>query len=117
MIDLLLDCGVFSKVLAGHGNYCQLSGTPVSELDYWSLQNAAEGAAASSRGGTTLKKSACRNPSAISFVRSRMLYARAALNARGLVHFGLRHIRESLRAFHTEGWTNVASQTSSTGSP
>lgn len=35
-----------------------------------------------------------RKPSDIVFVRSRMLYARAALNARGLVHFGLRHIRK-----------------------
>ncbi|KAH6650717.1 hypothetical protein F5144DRAFT_57723 [Chaetomium tenue] len=31
-------------------------------------------------------------PSEISFARNRMLYARAALNARGLVQFGLRHI-------------------------
>lgn len=35
-----------------------------------------------------------RPPSDISFVRNRMLYARAALSARGLVHFGLRHIRK-----------------------
>lgn len=35
-----------------------------------------------------------RKPTEIHFVRSRMLYARATLNARGLVRFGLRHIRE-----------------------
>lgn len=35
-----------------------------------------------------------RKPTEIIFVRSRMLYARAALNARGMVHFGLRHIRK-----------------------
>lgn len=29
----------------------------------------------------------------INFVRSRMLYARPALNAKGSVQFGLRHIR------------------------
>lgn len=40
-----------------------------------------------------------RSPSDISFIRNRMLYARAALNARGLVHFGLRHIRECLGSF------------------
>ena len=34
-----------------------------------------------------------RLPSSISFVRSRMMYARAALNAQGNVRFGLRHIR------------------------
>lgn len=37
-----------------------------------------------------------RRPAEILFVRNRMLYARAALNARGLVHFGLRHIRKLL---------------------
>ena len=36
-----------------------------------------------------------RTHSEIVFARNRMLYARAALNARGLVHFGLRHIRMS----------------------
>ncbi|KAK8050638.1 RNA-directed DNA polymerase [Apiospora phragmitis] len=33
-----------------------------------------------------------RSTTDIKFVRNRMLYARPALNARGLVHFGLRHI-------------------------
>jgi telomerase reverse transcriptase len=32
-------------------------------------------------------------PANIIFVRNRMLYARAALNAQGGVRFGLRHIR------------------------
>jgi telomerase reverse transcriptase len=36
---------------------------------------------------------ALRTPSNIVFVRNRMLYARAALNAQGSVTFGLRHIR------------------------
>lgn len=36
------------------------------------------------------------SPGNISFVRSRMLYARGALNARGEVRFGLRHIRKCL---------------------
>lgn len=36
-----------------------------------------------------------RNPAAIPFVRSRMFYARAAVNAKGKVTFGLRHIRKS----------------------
>jgi len=34
-----------------------------------------------------------RKPSTITLVRSRMLYARAALNAKGGVRFGMRHIR------------------------
>lgn len=37
-------------------------------------------------------------PGDILFVRNRMLYARAALNAKGTVRFGLRHIREFLSA-------------------
>lgn len=35
-----------------------------------------------------------RAPSDLVFVRNRMLFARAALNARGHVQFGLRHIRK-----------------------
>ena len=34
-------------------------------------------------------------PASIVFVRNRMLYARAALNAQGGVRFGFRHIRKS----------------------
>ena len=34
-----------------------------------------------------------KSPSAITFVRNRMFYARAVLNAKGKVRFGLRHIR------------------------
>ncbi|MCJ1286569.1 hypothetical protein MMC26_005915 [Xylographa opegraphella] len=41
-------------------------------------------------------KSASRNPNSISFVRNRMMHARSALNAKGEVQFGLRHIRKSL---------------------
>lgn len=94
MIDLLLDCGIFTKVTAGRGNYTQLSGIPVSELDYWPSQDGlADKAPNQPRREGTTPESMCRTPSAITFVRSRMLYARAALNARGLVHFGLRHIR------------------------
>lgn len=38
-------------------------------------------------------KSSIHNPSSIVFVRSRMLYSRAELNAQGGVRFGFRHIR------------------------
>ena len=37
------------------------------------------------------------SPSTINFVRNRMFYARAALNTKGRVTFGLRHIRKSGR--------------------
>lgn len=35
-----------------------------------------------------------KSPATIIFVRNRMFYARAALNAKGKVRFGLRHIRK-----------------------
>lgn len=89
MIDLLLDCAIFRFVKAGKGNLYQLGGIPISELDPLTKAADKEVAllASSSADNAELR------PSDISFVRSRMLYARAALNARGLVHFGLRHIR------------------------
>ncbi|KAL1879940.1 hypothetical protein VTK73DRAFT_6636 [Phialemonium thermophilum] len=93
MIDLLLDCAVFTEVASGRGNYCQLSGIPVSELSCCPRPPpglVAETPSSSRRGGSGTV--AARSPSTITFVRSRMLYARAALNARGLVQFGLRHI-------------------------
>lgn len=94
MIDLLLDCSIFSKVAAGRDNYQQLSGIPVSDLDYRPVPST-EAAPASVANQGKQRPETGRSPSEITFVRSRMLYARAALNARGLVHFGLRHIRKS----------------------
>ena len=46
--------------------------------------------------GEQLVDDIAKTPSEIVFVRNRMLYARAALNAHGVVHFGLRHIRKTL---------------------
>ncbi|KAF3762316.1 hypothetical protein M406DRAFT_332695 [Cryphonectria parasitica EP155] len=66
MINLLLDCSVFLPVEAGRGNYYQLSVKDPSTFE--------------------------RKPTDVIFVRSRIFYARAALNARGLVHFGFKHI-------------------------
>ena len=43
--------------------------------------------------GSSLQ-STCNSPAAITLVRNRMFYARPALNAKGRVTFGLRHIRE-----------------------
>lgn len=105
MINLLLDCSIFLPVKAGQGNYYQLSGkfahpeqtyraslrsqagTPIFECEQIDVPS-----------GSTVKGLATfeRKPTDIIFVRSRMLYARAALNARGSIHFGLRHIREFL---------------------
>lgn len=95
MLDLLLDCSVFVAVKAGKGNYNQLTGMQMSEMD--PLTTVGTTPKSSSSKDSDRKKapgSTFRQPSEITFVRSRMMYARAALNARGNVHFGLRHIRK-----------------------
>jgi len=89
MIDLLLDCSIFISIKAGKDNLYQVCGTPIAEL-----QPLARDQPNNMRADTSGMPQALR-PTDISFVRSRMMYARAALNARGLVHFGLRHIRMS----------------------
>ncbi|CAG5183403.1 uncharacterized protein ALTATR162_LOCUS10563 [Alternaria atra] len=77
------------------GNYYQLSGVPVSEvrLDEPQKSNTAKVSADQEAVDKLSRiKSECKTPGAITFVRSRMLYAKAALNAKGGVRFGLRHI-------------------------
>ncbi|KAI1459102.1 hypothetical protein F4805DRAFT_101660 [Annulohypoxylon moriforme] len=82
MLDLLFDCAIFIAVEAGANNFCQINGKPLSEVEAHSHEKT---------GGKLIGNTA-KTPSEIVFVRNRMLYARAALNARGVVHFGLRHI-------------------------
>ena len=41
-----------------------------------------------------VSQSTVNSPATMNFVRNRMFYARPALNAKGRVTFGLRHIRE-----------------------
>lgn len=106
MINMLLDCAIFIPIQIGQSNYYQLSGqkpflgsqkmcltsgagSPIFESDPISNQIVAPPIDVA--GGTAALE---RKPTDIQFVRSRMLYARATLNARGMVHFGLRHIRE-----------------------
>ncbi|KAK4128774.1 hypothetical protein N657DRAFT_629813 [Parathielavia appendiculata] len=101
MIGLLLDCAIFRPVKAGKGNFHQLSGIPLSELE--PLMNVGDKGKSPPTASDT--KNVALRPSDISFVRSRMLYARAALNAQGLVHFGLRHI--PLPDRHDEGTIHV----------
>ncbi|KAL8703103.1 MAG: hypothetical protein Q9201_003694, partial [Fulgogasparrea decipioides] len=98
MLDLILDCAIYMGVESGKGIFYQLSGIPLTEL-----QPVATGKPSTLALGsdpeparpvqpTTRAKPACKQPSAITFVRNRMFYARAALNAMGKVRFGLRHI-------------------------
>lgn len=117
MIDLLLDCGIFLPVENGRGNYHQLSGgsvfniittaylinyigQPLGELKALPDTNRVAEVNAAKSNSKQAKSStisgAMRTPANIVFVRNRMLYARAALNAQGGVRFGLRHIRKLL---------------------
>jgi telomerase reverse transcriptase len=106
MIDLILDTGVFLAIESSHGAYHQLSGEesfyildipltcvigcPLSELQCLADHNPKNDQAVKS---TPVNPKEPRHPSNINFVRNRMMYARAALNAQGSVRFGLRHIR------------------------
>ncbi|KAL8370639.1 hypothetical protein RB595_000827 [Gaeumannomyces hyphopodioides] len=91
MIDLLLDYSVFVSVHAGSGNYYQLSGKSLNDLEPPTSSSAPQATYQNGQGPGS-SSSTEKSPAAIVFVRSRMLYSRAALNARGAVHFGLRHI-------------------------
>ncbi|POR39451.1 Telomerase reverse transcriptase [Tolypocladium paradoxum] len=82
MIDLLLDCSIFLTVGAGLGNYYQLGGVPLSELELSSNPPALN----------PNGRPAARKPSDITFVRSRIFYAKPALTARGRVQAGYKHI-------------------------
>lgn len=117
MLGLVLDCGVFIAVEGGRGNFYQLSGNrstdyyrlpelihsgiPLSELHVFEkpaspvLSHTEKAAPAKPRTLALAEPSTDLNtPGAITLVRNRMFYARAALNARGEVRFGLRHIRK-----------------------
>ncbi|KAF7867253.1 hypothetical protein EAF04_005336 [Stromatinia cepivora] len=93
MSDLILDCGVFLQIENTHGSYYQLSGQPLGELlpvtngnTHGKVSGADNGSKKNQRPGVL------HNPMEINFVRNRMLYAKAALNAQGEVQFGFRHI-------------------------
>ncbi|KAI8954725.1 hypothetical protein F4801DRAFT_446887 [Xylaria longipes] len=79
MIDLLLDCAIFVAIDVGTNNICQISGKSLSNVpSYLSISSG--------------EKSTAKTSSELVFVRNRMFYAKPALNTRGQVHFGLRHI-------------------------
>jgi hypothetical protein len=95
-MNLLLECSIFLPIQANIGNYYQVSGVPLSELKSEEAQK--NSIAKTEAGAGSVRKplhlrSEDRAPGAITFVRSRMLYAKAALNAKGGVRFGMRHIR------------------------
>ena len=110
MIELLFEAAIFMPIEAGHGNYCQISGRfwlhlysshrsdMVTGKPLFELEALLEAGHKKPRlSATTTGKPQAepqRTPATISFVRSRMLFARPAINRHGGVSFGLRHIRK-----------------------
>ena len=101
MLDMIMRCGIFVMVGNGRGNFFQLSGIPITDLEILkptqcitkSLQQRPKLAEECKVPDTALRSPhEPRTPASICFVRNRMFYARAALNAKGKVTFGLRHI-------------------------
>ena len=101
MLDMILHRGMFIAVEKGRGNLTQLSGRPLTDLEV--LEPASTiarpkqakllcGDGQEPLHGASQNPRRPRSPAEILFVRSRMFYARAALNAKGRVTFGLRHI-------------------------
>ncbi|KJZ73514.1 hypothetical protein HIM_07070 [Hirsutella minnesotensis 3608] len=80
MIDLLVDCSLFVPVEAGFGNFYQLCGNPLSELD--TPKRTISGV-----GGS---EAAHRRPSDIIFASRLNFYARPALGAGGRLQPGFR---------------------------
>jgi hypothetical protein len=96
VMDMLLECAVFCPIDGGNANYYQLSGIPLSELkpDQKPNDNIAE--VGVNRVVETAPPKQCaesKTLGAITFVRSRMMYAKASPNAKGGLRFGMRHIR------------------------
>ncbi|KAF7928563.1 uncharacterized protein EAE98_005619 [Botrytis deweyae] len=93
MCDLILDCGVFVQIENAHGSYHQLSGQPLSELSpITTAKPHGKLSETDSPSSKSQQPVVLHNPAEINFVRNRMLYAKAALNAKGEVQFGFRHI-------------------------
>jgi telomerase reverse transcriptase len=97
MMDMLTDCAIFRPVNGERGNYYQLSGPPISDLELGHVPKEITSEAALAKPAfqqSSNLTSQEQTPCKIAFVRSRMLYAKAALNAKGGIRFGMRHIRQ-----------------------
>lgn len=86
--------------------FMTILGTPLTDLPPLVAQKPlilpnqlkqADSGLSNSRALHDVSRQTVNSPSAIYFVRNRMFYTRAALNTKGRVTFGLRHIRESGR--------------------
>lgn len=91
--NLLLDCGLFAKLMDGQNNYYQLSGIPLHDLclNRGSRQNHATGRVASM--SVSAKPPPWeRKPTEIAIVRNRLLYSKPSLNRNKSIEFGLKHM-------------------------
>ncbi|KHN99861.1 telomerase reverse transcriptase [Metarhizium album ARSEF 1941] len=90
MVDLLIERSIFVAIDAGIGNYYQISGIPVSELEL---------------SGSRSNPNQPRKPSEITLIRSRIFYAKPALAARGRVQPGFKpiHVLNRCRAAKNDG--------------
>jgi telomerase reverse transcriptase len=87
MRHLLLNDAIFLHLPSTRNNYWQLSGASIAaqELDPVRAANPKVDCDRSTHSNHN-------SPKSITFVRSRILYARAAFNAKGSVRLGLRHV-------------------------
>jgi telomerase reverse transcriptase len=96
IMDMLLECAIFCPIVGGTANYYQLSGIPLSDLkpDQKPRDDTAQVEVVNVVKGASAKPcNDSKTLSAITFVRSRMMYAKSSPNAKGGVRFGMRHIR------------------------
>lgn len=104
LIQLLHNCGMFMPLEGGRGNFIQISGVNLSELQTIDKNHPTGGPKPD--GGAALVISDAMNTdtqvrheintlNTIRFVRHRILYRKPDLNAHGEAYFGLPHIRMS----------------------
>jgi hypothetical protein len=99
MMDMLLDCAIFCPAQGDSNNYYQLSGPPISELNPIRTSDSLPADAvpiAVATHPSPPRPNVNKTPCAVVFIRSRILYAKPAVDAKGNVKFGMRHIRLSL---------------------
>jgi telomerase reverse transcriptase len=71
-----------------------VKGKPLGDLQVLTVGSRGESNVLTTTNVPATLKSQIQTPGRIVFIRNRILYARAALNAQGNIRFGLRHIRK-----------------------
>ncbi|KAL5614407.1 uncharacterized protein BROUX77_000244 [Berkeleyomyces rouxiae] len=96
MVHMLLNCGVFVTLKSGAGNLLQLSGVPLINIPLRSVSREKNKDKKATADASNLEehdgKTPLYTPLQIEFIRSRVLYGRAVLTAKGNIKVGFRHI-------------------------